>query len=140
MSQQAKVKSASQPRTPGTPSGASSISSAGNGPSVTRLPPDSSGSVTESSPPEAILAREMSEETPAQTDRPQELRPEDEKPASMWLGVPGMIALLVLAAAWSVSHSLFGVLLAAAGIVVLFLAIGLAMTVAKREEPPPPAE
>jgi hypothetical protein len=59
--------------------------------------------------------------------------PPEERPGPAWLGVPGMVGLLVILAAWSISHSLFGVLLAVVGLVVLFLAIGLAMTIAKRE-------
>lgn len=57
----------------------------------------------------------------------------DERPGSAWFGVPAMVGLLVIVAAWSISHSIFGVLLAVAGLVLLFLTIGLAMTIAKRE-------
>jgi hypothetical protein len=66
-------------------------------------------------------------------ERVESERPPEERQGPAWLGVPGMVGLLVVAAAWSISHSLFGVLLAVAGLVVLFLAIGLAMTIAKRE-------
>lgn len=66
-------------------------------------------------------------------ERVESERPPDDRTGSAWLGVPAMVGLLVIAAAYSVSHSLFGVLLAVAGLVVLFLAIGLAMTIAKRE-------
>jgi hypothetical protein len=80
------------------------------------------------------------EKAPAGLEDPTDLgerveseRPPDEKPGPAWLGVPGMVGLGVVVAAWSISHSLFGVLLAVAGLVLLFLAIGLAMTIAKRE-------
>jgi hypothetical protein len=66
-------------------------------------------------------------------ERVESERPPEERPGPAWLGVPGMVGLLVIIAAWSISHSLFGVLLAVGGLVVLFLVIGLAMTIAKRE-------
>jgi hypothetical protein len=66
-------------------------------------------------------------------ERVESERPPGERPGPAWLGVPGLVGLLVLAAAWSISHSIVGVLLAIGGLVLLFLAIGLAMTVAKRE-------
>lgn len=66
-------------------------------------------------------------------ERVESERPPEEKPGPAWLGIPGMVGLGVVAAAWSISHSLFGVLLAVVGLVLLFLAIGLAMTIAKRE-------
>jgi hypothetical protein len=66
-------------------------------------------------------------------ERVESERPPEERPGPAWLGVPGIVGLGVVAAAWSVSHSLFGVLLAVAGLVLLVLAIGLAMTIAKRE-------
>jgi hypothetical protein len=66
-------------------------------------------------------------------ERVESERPPEERPGPVWLGIPGMVGLGVVVAAWSVSHSLFGVLLAVVGLVLLFLAIGLAMTIAKRE-------
>jgi hypothetical protein len=66
-------------------------------------------------------------------ERVESERPPAESQGPAWLGIPGMIGLGVIVAAWSVSHSVFGVLLAVVGLVVLFLAIGLAMTIAKRE-------
>ena len=66
-------------------------------------------------------------------ERVESERPPEERPGPAWLGVPGMVGLLVVVAAWSVSHSIFGVLLAIVGLVLLFLAIGLAMSIAKRE-------
>ncbi len=66
-------------------------------------------------------------------ERVESERPPEERPGPAWLGVPGMVGLLVVVAAWSISHSIFGVLLALGGLVLLFLVIGLAMTIAKRE-------
>jgi hypothetical protein len=66
-------------------------------------------------------------------ERVESERPPDERPGPAWLGIPGIVGLLVLVAAWSVSHSVVGVLLAVGGLVLLFLVIGLAMTIAKRE-------
>jgi len=80
------------------------------------------------------------EEAPKDLEDPTDLgerveseRPPEERPGPAWLGVPGMVGLGVVVAAWSVSHSLVGVLLAVGGLLLLFLAIGLAMTIAKRE-------
>jgi hypothetical protein len=70
-------------------------------------------------------------------ERAESERPPAERPGPAWLGVPGMVGLLVVIAAWSVSHSVVGVLLAVGGLILLFLTIGLAMTVAKREDRPP---
>lgn len=66
-------------------------------------------------------------------ERVESERPPEERPGPAWLGVPGMIGLLVVAAAYSISHSLYGVVLAVVGLVLLYLAIGLAMTIAKKE-------
>ena len=66
-------------------------------------------------------------------ERVESERPPEERPGPAWLGLPGMVGLLVVIAAWSVSHSIVGVLLAVGGLILLFLAIGLAMTIAKRE-------
>ncbi len=86
--------------------------------------------------PSPFGSREEAAEFEDPTDlgeRVESERPPEEKPAPAWLGVPGMVGLLVIAAAWSISHSLYGVVLAVAGLAILFLAIGLAMTIAKRE-------
>jgi hypothetical protein len=55
-----------------------------------------------------------------------------EEPGSAWLGLPAMIALLVVIAAYTATNSLLGILLAVVGVVVLFLVIGFAITIAKR--------
>ena len=44
-----------------------------------------------------------------------------------------MLAIAVVIAAYTATNSIVGVALAVAGVVILFLAIGLAMTIAKRE-------
>jgi hypothetical protein len=64
----------------------------------------------------------------------------EERPYTALFGLPTMIGLLVVIAAWSVSHTVLGVLLAAGGVLLVLLAIGLAMTIAKREEPPASSE
>ena len=71
-------------------------------------------------------------EWPEPEERPESERPPEDSAGLSLLGIPGMVGLLVVVAAWSISHSLLGVLLAVAGVVLLLLAIGLAMTIAKR--------
>ena len=56
----------------------------------------------------------------------------EERPGSFWFGLPMMLALAVVYAAYTVTNSFLGVILAVAGVIALFLAIGLAMTIAKR--------
>jgi threonine/homoserine/homoserine lactone efflux protein len=76
----------------------------------------------------------MADEDPTEPqERPESEPPVDERHGSALFGVPAMIAILVVAAAASISHSVFGAILAAGGVLLLFLAIGLAMTIAKRE-------
>jgi hypothetical protein len=75
----------------------------------------------------------MAEEDPT---LPQE-RPEsepliDERAGSEWFGLPAMLAYAVIMAALTTATSLIKVLYAVGGVLVLFLAIGLAMTIAKR--------
>ena len=56
-----------------------------------------------------------------------------ERPGSAWFGLPAMLALAVVIAAFTVTKSILALLLAAAGVLLLFIAIGLAMMIAKRE-------
>jgi hypothetical protein len=56
----------------------------------------------------------------------------EERPGSGWFGLPAMLALAVVIAAYTVTNSFLGVILAVGGVIALFLAIGLAMTIAKR--------
>lgn len=49
-----------------------------------------------------------------------------------WFGVPTMISALVFIAGLTVTDNLFGALLGAIGILLLFLAIGLLFTMASR--------
>jgi hypothetical protein len=73
------------------------------------------------------------EEEPTPSERPESERPEDERRGTAWFGLPTLIAILVVAAATSAVTGPGGVLLAVAGVVILFLVIGLAMTIAKRD-------
>ena len=57
----------------------------------------------------------------------------DDRRGSAWFGLPAMLAIAVVIAAYTVTNSLTGLLIAVAGVLVLFLAIGLAMTIANRE-------
>lgn len=68
---------------------------------------------------------------------PPEERPEseplvDERAGSAWFGLPAMLAYAIIIAALTTATSLIAVVYAVGGVIVLFLAIGLAMTVAKR--------
>jgi len=56
----------------------------------------------------------------------------EERPGSGLFGLPAMLALAVVIAAYTVTNSFLGVILAVGGVIALFLAIGLAMTIAKR--------
>jgi hypothetical protein len=56
----------------------------------------------------------------------------EERAGSFWFGLPMMLAVAVVIAAYTVTNSFLGVIIAAAGVLALFLAIGLAMTIAKR--------
>ncbi|MGO9489550.1 MAG: hypothetical protein ACLQBB_11040 [Solirubrobacteraceae bacterium] len=66
-------------------------------------------------------------------DRPESEPPVDERRFSGCFGVPAMLAVAVVIAAATLTNSLIGVVYAIAGVLALFLAIGLAMTIAKRE-------
>ena len=56
----------------------------------------------------------------------------EERPGSAWLGLPAMfVYAIVIALIWKAA-TLSTAILAAVGLFVLFLAIGLAMTIAKR--------
>jgi len=56
----------------------------------------------------------------------------EERPGSAWFGLPMMLAVAVVVAAYTVTDSFTGLLIAVGGVIALFLAIGLAMTIAKR--------
>ena len=56
----------------------------------------------------------------------------EEQPGSAWFGLPAMFGYVIAAAVLFEATSLKTVLIAAAGLLLIFLAIGLAMTVAKR--------
>jgi hypothetical protein len=56
----------------------------------------------------------------------------DERPGSAWFGLPAMFAYCIAAAVLLKATSLLTVVIAVAGVFVIFLAIGLAMTIAKR--------
>jgi branched-subunit amino acid transport protein len=50
-----------------------------------------------------------------------------------WLfGVPAMLAVAVVIAAIKLTHSILAVIVGGVGVLVLFLAIGMAMAIAKR--------
>jgi len=55
-----------------------------------------------------------------------------ERPGSAWFGLPAMLGVAVVIAAATALHGILGAILAIGGVVVLFLVIGLAMTIAKR--------
>jgi hypothetical protein len=50
-----------------------------------------------------------------------------------WLGVPAMVGLLVVIAALTAIHGIGSLIVAAVGVLVLLLVIGIAMTVAARQ-------
>jgi hypothetical protein len=56
------------------------------------------------------------------------------EPGSGWFGIPAMLAYVIVFAVITTATSVITAILAAVGIVLLFLAIGLAMTIAKRSE------
>jgi hypothetical protein len=56
------------------------------------------------------------------------------QPGSGWFGLPAMFAYFIGAAVLFKATSLTTLLIAIAGVVAIFLAIGLAMTIAKRSE------
>jgi hypothetical protein len=56
----------------------------------------------------------------------------DERRGSGWFGLPMMLAVAVVIAAYTATNSFLGLILAVGGVIILFLAIGLAMTIAKR--------
>ena len=58
----------------------------------------------------------------------------DERPGTVWFGLPAMLAYAIVIAAIFEATSLFTAIIVVAGIVLLFLVIGLAMTIAKRYE------
>jgi hypothetical protein len=81
----------------------------------------------------------MADDEPMVPDEPllSEERPEseplvDERSGSVWFGLPAMLAYAVIIAALTTATSLIAVVYAVGGVIVLFLAIGLAMTVAKK--------
>jgi hypothetical protein len=65
-------------------------------------------------------------------ERPASEYPPDERRGSGLFGLPAIIAILVVGAATKTVTGPGGFVLAAAGILILFLVIGLAMTIAKR--------
>jgi hypothetical protein len=56
----------------------------------------------------------------------------DERPGSVWFGLPAMFAYVIVLAVLFEATSLTTLIIAVAGILAIFLAIGLAMTIAKR--------
>jgi len=56
----------------------------------------------------------------------------EERPGSAWFGLPAMFAYVIALAVVFEATSLKTALIAAAGVLLIFLAIGLAMTIAKR--------
>jgi len=56
----------------------------------------------------------------------------DERPGSAWFGLPAMFAYVIAAAVLFEATSFKTAIIAAAGIFLIFLIIGLAMTIAKR--------
>ena len=56
----------------------------------------------------------------------------DQRPGSAWFGLPAMFAYFIAAAVLFKATSLLTVVIAVVGVFVIFLAIGLAMTIAKR--------
>jgi hypothetical protein len=56
----------------------------------------------------------------------------EERPGSAWFGLPAMFAYVIAAAVLFEATSLKTLIIAAAGVFLIFLAIGLAMTIAKR--------
>jgi hypothetical protein len=56
----------------------------------------------------------------------------EERPGSAWFGLPAMFAYVIAAAVLFEATSFVTLIIAVAGIVAIFLAIGLAMTIAKR--------
>ena len=76
----------------------------------------------------------MADEDPTELpERPESDPPVDERRHSAWFGLPAMLAIAVVIAAGTATNSLTTLLFAVVGVIVLFLAIGLAMTIAKRE-------
>ena len=58
--------------------------------------------------------------------------PPDDRWGSAFFGLPAMLAFAVVVAAATTSDGFTGAVYAIVGVLVLFLAIGLAMTIAKR--------
>jgi len=56
----------------------------------------------------------------------------EERPGSAWFGLPAMLAVAVLIAVFSATNSILAVVLSILGVIILLLAIGFAMTIAKR--------
>jgi predicted permease len=56
----------------------------------------------------------------------------EERPGSAWFGLPAMFAYAIAAALIWKAASLVVAIIAVVGVFVIFLAIGLAMTIAKR--------
>jgi hypothetical protein len=56
----------------------------------------------------------------------------EQRPGSAWFGLPAMFAYVIILAVLAEATSLTTLVIAVAGIVAIFLAIGLAMTIAKR--------
>jgi predicted phage tail protein len=75
----------------------------------------------------------MAEEDPTlPQERPESEPLVDERAGSGCFGLPVMLAGAVIIAALTTATSLIAVIYAAGGVLVLSLAIGLAMTIAKR--------
>lgn len=83
---------------------------------------------------QAVVSPQMADEDPTELpERPESDPPVDERRHSAWFGLPAMLAIAVVIAAGTATNSLTTLLFAVVGVIVLFLAIGLAMTIAKRE-------
>jgi hypothetical protein len=74
----------------------------------------------------------LPEEPTLPEERPESESPVDERSGSAWFGLPAMLAYAVIIAALTTATSLIAVVYAVVGVLVLLLAIGLAMTIAKR--------
>jgi hypothetical protein len=76
----------------------------------------------------------MPEQEPTEPqERPESEPPIDERRNSGCFGLPTMLAIAVVIAAGTAANSLIAVVYAVVGLIVLYLAIGLAMTIAKRD-------
>ena len=62
-----------------------------------------------------------------------ERRPDDGREGSAWVGVPAMLGLFAVIAVLKAVHGPGALIAAAVGVLILFLVIGLAITLANRQ-------